>query len=102
MRNRKEYFHNYYQRPEVKVKTTERSKIRKELGYWRSYWQRDYVKENNRSRDRKHHQEKLQKLGLVNRCSVCGWDESVCDIHHVTPDNVIVLCPNHHRKMHRK
>jgi 5-methylcytosine-specific restriction endonuclease McrA len=39
------------------------------------------------------------------KCIVCGWDISV-DIHHVipkskgginTPDNLAVLCPNHHR-----
>lgn len=39
------------------------------------------------------------------RCMICGWEE-VVDVHHITPrrhggtnnlDNLIVLCPNHHR-----
>lgn len=42
---------------------------------------------------------------LGNECMICGWDE-VIDIHHIVPrrhrgtnaiDNLIVLCPNHHR-----
>lgn len=40
-----------------------------------------------------------------NKCMICGWDEIV-DVHHIIPrrhngsnnlDNLIVLCPNHHR-----
>ena len=42
-------------------------------------------------------------------CSICGWNESTCDIHHVIPrskggnndlDNLIVVCPNCHRIIH--
>ncbi len=42
-------------------------------------------------------------------CQVCGWDEARCDVHHIVewseggtdePDNLIVLCPNHHRLVH--
>ena len=38
-------------------------------------------------------------------CMICGWD-TIVDVHHITPrrhggtndlDNLIVLCPNHHR-----
>jgi len=40
-------------------------------------------------------------------CMVCGWDIT-CDVHHITrrklggnaPDNLVVLCPNHHRMAH--
>lgn len=39
----------------------------------------------------------------------CGWKEATRDIHHIVPiaqggkntlDNVIVVCPNHHRMFH--
>lgn len=42
-------------------------------------------------------------------CSICGWNESTCDIHHIIPkskggndelDNLIVVCPNCHRVIH--
>lgn len=42
-------------------------------------------------------------------CSICGWNESSCDIHHIieknmggTNDvsNLIILCPNCHRICH--
>ena len=37
------------------------------------------------------------------KCSICGWNESTCDIHHIihkkdggsdNMDNLIVVCPN--------
>ena len=42
-------------------------------------------------------------------CSICGWNESTCDIHHIIPkkeggtndnDNLIIVCPNCHRVIH--
>lgn len=42
-------------------------------------------------------------------CSLCGWNESTCDIHHIIPkskggnnelDNLIIICPNCHRVIH--
>lgn len=42
-------------------------------------------------------------------CSACGWNESVCDLHHIIPKskggtndhtNITVLCPNCHRLAH--
>lgn len=42
-------------------------------------------------------------------CSICGWNESSCDIHHIIPkskggtndaDNLIIVCPNCHRVIH--
>ena len=42
-------------------------------------------------------------------CSICGWNESTCDIHHIVPrseggsnssDNLIIVCPNCHRVIH--
>ena len=43
-------------------------------------------------------------------CEICGWNETTRDIHHIIPvskggkntlDNVIVVCPNHHRMYHK-
>lgn len=43
------------------------------------------------------------------KCSICSWEESTCDIHHIvekknggTDDlkNLIVVCPNCHRILH--
>lgn len=42
-------------------------------------------------------------------CSICGWNEATCDIHHIIPkknggaddnDNLIIVCPNCHRVIH--
>jgi predicted nucleic acid-binding Zn ribbon protein len=42
-------------------------------------------------------------------CSICGWNEASCDLHHITPrgkggtdqfTNLICVCPNCHRKLH--
>jgi len=42
-------------------------------------------------------------------CALCGWKEASCDIHHIVAkskggtnnmDNLIILCPNCHRKVH--
>ena len=51
-------------------------------------------------------------LNRINRgCSICGWNEATCDIHHIIPrknggsndnDNLCILCPNCHRKVHDK
>lgn len=43
-------------------------------------------------------------------CELCGWCESTRDVHHITPiseggqnklNNVIVVCPNYHRMIHK-
>lgn len=43
-------------------------------------------------------------------CELCGWKESIRDLHHIIPvsengknelENLIVLCPNHHRMVHK-
>lgn len=50
----------------------------------------------------------LKRIGLG--CSRCGWNEAVCDIHHIhgkkipNPDahsNLVLLCPNCHRVVHK-
>lgn len=42
-------------------------------------------------------------------CSICNWNESTCDIHHIIPvknggsnlsNNLIIVCPNCHRVIH--
>lgn len=49
----------------------------------------------------------LKRMGA--KCSICGWNESTCDIHHIIPkknggtddmDNLIYICPNCHRVCH--
>lgn len=44
-------------------------------------------------------------------CMLCGWNEASCDIHHIIEksnngsnlnSNLIVVCPNCHRKIHNK
>lgn len=48
----------------------------------------------------------LYKLLDNSACQICSWNETTCDIHHILPvskggknvvENLIVLCPNHHR-----
>jgi len=48
---------------------------------------------------------KRMKVG----CCICGWNEALCDVHHIIPkklggtndnNNLTILCPNHHRLMH--
>lgn len=43
-------------------------------------------------------------------CEICGWNECKGDLHHITPvskggkttlENLISLCPNHHRMAHK-
>lgn len=43
---------------------------------------------------------------FLDRCAICGWDEAPCDVCHIvarkagggnTFENVVMLCPNHHR-----
>jgi 5-methylcytosine-specific restriction endonuclease McrA len=43
-------------------------------------------------------------------CSLCGWNESSCDTHHIIErkhggtnamDNLIAVCPNCHRIIHK-
>lgn len=46
----------------------------------------------------------------TNTCSLCGWDLAVCDKHRMEPgisggtytrDNILVVCPNCHRLLHK-
>ena len=45
---------------------------------------------------------------LNHTCSVCGWDKTTCDAHHMikraengSDDEVILVCPNCHRMIHK-
>ena len=53
------------------------------------------------------------KINIIRRanlcCSLCGWNEAQCDLHHIihkqdggadSIENLIVVCPNCHRKIH--
>jgi len=46
----------------------------------------------------------------ISKCSICNWDKTNCDIHRIKggkeggkyeKSNVIVVCPNCHRLIHR-
>lgn len=100
-RDRTEYFRSYYQRPEVAERDRQRRIKRKKAGYYKDYWKRNYVQEKNRQRVRNTQAEKMKRLNLKNECAMCGWKESICDIHHISTTEIIVLCPNHHRILHR-
>lgn len=61
---------------------------------------------NNNSKHQKSVLDILRSLP----CAICGWEESVRDVHHIIPvanggkndiSNLITLCPNHHRMAHR-
>lgn len=52
----------------------------------------------------------LYKLFKDTPCEICGWDETSRDLHHIVevsnggksiPDNLISVCPNHHRMIHK-
>lgn len=49
---------------------------------------------------------------ILNRksCEICKWSETICDLHHIIEvseggknelQNMIVVCPNHHRMIHK-
>lgn len=49
---------------------------------------------------------KAIRTKFLDRCAVCGWDEGPNDVAHIlarkdggadTLENVLMLCPNHHR-----
>ena len=51
------------------------------------------------------------KLLRGDKYQICNWDLATCDVHHIVPkhnggtdeqDNLIILCPNHHRMADRK
>ena len=46
-----------------------------------------------------------------NKCEICGYDEhiEILEVHHIDKNrknniikNLIILCPNHHKMLHRK
>lgn len=49
---------------------------------------------------------KSMRRFFYDRCAICGWDQAPCDVCHIEArkdggedalDNVVMLCPNHHR-----
>lgn len=77
----------------------------------------DSAKENlgwpNRIKDRASLVKLLTKADLIKfygSCCICGWNEGVIDMAHIgehrkgfhfTYDNIVPLCPNHHRLFDR-
>ena len=65
----------------------------------------------NNEFDSKESWAKTLKLLFGDYCSICGWKETTCDSHHIiftknkgknVIQNGIILCPNHHRMVHKK
>jgi hypothetical protein len=52
----------------------------------------------------------FNKIFKTTSCEICNWDITTCDLHHIIPvaqggkntlENLICVCPNHHRMIHR-
>lgn len=52
----------------------------------------------------------FNKIFKNHACEICHWNLSTCDLHHITPvaqggkntlENLICVCPNHHRMIHK-
>ncbi|MBE3141571.1 MAG: HNH endonuclease [Thermoplasmata archaeon] len=53
---------------------------------------------------------KIRKIIKLAKCIFCGWDKAECDAHRIiygcnggqyTTNNVVPVCPNCHRLIHR-
>lgn len=64
------------------------------------------------SKFNRYHKKKYGETAEMDRsaCMVCGWDKTLCDRHRIklgcdggqyTLGNVLVVCPNCHRLIHR-
>jgi predicted restriction endonuclease len=49
---------------------------------------------------------RMIRPGFIDRCALCNWAEAPCDVAHIVArkaggtddlENVVMLCPNHHR-----
>ncbi len=107
-----------------KLSETTRKKVSASLReYYSSQTNRDQHRQRTAARDEKNRgrrqidslmeassrtrQKIMRRLGLP--CSRCGWQEAVCDIHHIggkkilnaeSHENLTYLCPNCHRMAH--
>jgi hypothetical protein len=75
-------------------------------GCYNSTFHIEKVKEHNAKRYHNIEAELYRKL--IKECTICGFDKIV-DIHHLDhdhknnlTDNLIGLCPNHHKMLHSK
>lgn len=58
----------------------------------------------------KYYQRKMNKLGYMNECMLCGYDEHpILCVHHIDGDrcnneltNLLVVCPNCHAIIHKE
>jgi len=66
---------------------------------------------NYRTRSKSNNLYDRQLLNLLGEypCEICNWSSAPRDVHHIIPvsnngkntiDNLITLCPNHHRMIH--
>lgn len=76
------------------------------VGCYNSTFHIDKVKEHNARRAHNIEPETYRKL--IKQCIICGFDKIV-DLHHLdhnhknsSEDNLVGLCPNHHKMLHSK
>ena len=75
-------------------------------GCYNSVFQIENIKKSNAKRYHKIDHELYKKA--TQKCIICGFDKIV-DLHHVdmnhknnSPENLIGLCPNHHKMLHHR
>jgi len=86
--------------------------------YYRSWCNKHYeirrgiYKKKQLQRGASHYNLTIEEYKELNvmKCSLCGWDKTTCDIHRIMSgkmggkykkDNIIILCPNCHRLIHK-
>lgn len=109
--NAKNVIKKGYRQPIILCKNCGEKKEHQAHGICRNCYIKKYYKENP-DRYKEHQVKKLHNIefGLWKEitalCTICGFDK-VIDLHHIdgthannSRENLIGLCPNHHRMIH--
>lgn len=82
---------------------------RKCLGTWQIIQRTGLLIKGGKYKSDRTFRQMARKL-FVDRCAICGWNETPCDVCHIVArkdggenifENVVMLCPNHHRMFDR-